>query len=131
MAQCKARTGKGARCQAKALKNSAFCFTHDPACGKARAAAHRRGGERRRVDHSCDASKVPAQVRSIADAMVILDYTLAEVIPMENSLQRGRLLIALSEAYIKALEVGELERRLQELEQKVFANDNQTANPTI
>ncbi len=128
MAQCKSRTENGQRCRAKVLKNSAFCFMHDPANGKARAEARKRGGERRRVLHAGNSENIPTQVRTVADTLLILDYTLAETIPMENSIARGRLLIALSEAYIRALEVGELEKRIEEIENALKLNSTGNAN---
>lgn len=95
---------------------------HDPANGRARALARKKGGERRRIAHGGDVTLIPAQVRTVAEAVTILDYALAEVLPMENSIQRGRLLIALCAEYIKAFEVGELEARLDALEKAVLEN---------
>ena len=103
-----------------AIKSSKFCFAHSPSHGRKRAEARKRGGQRRRVPHAGDAASMPAQVRTLADAMLILDYCLAEVIPMENSIQRGRLLIALCEAYFRGIEVGGIEERLNALELKLL-----------
>ena len=58
---------------------------------------------------------------TIAQATKILDYTLAEIIPMENSIARGRLLIALVAGYINAFEIGELENRLAAIENALKA----------
>ncbi len=120
MAQCKSKTENGEKCRANALKGSTFCFMHDPANARNRAEARKRGGKRRRVTHAGNLASIPNQVRSLTDVMLILDYTLAEVIPMENSIARGRLLIALSDAYIKALEIGEVEKRLEDLEKALL-----------
>jgi hypothetical protein len=120
MANCKAITANGQPCRAQALKSGRFCFVHDPAQGAARAKARRRGGERRRVEHAGDSSKIPVQVHTVSDARAILDYTLSEALPLENSIQRGRLLIALVDAYLRALEIGELEQRVQQLEKEML-----------
>ena len=53
---------------------------------------------------------------TISQATRILDYALAEIIPMENSIARGRLLIALVAGYINAFQVGELEKRIMAIE---------------
>jgi hypothetical protein len=120
MAHCKARSANGEPCRAQALKGGRYCFTHDPAQGAARAKARRRGGERRRIEHAGDSSQIPTQVRTVRDATAILDYALAEALPLENSIQRGRLLIALVDAYVKAFEIGELEQRLEQLEKEIL-----------
>ena len=121
MTQCSAKTRNGQPCRAQALKGRRFCFTHDPAQGAARAKARRRGGERRRVRHAGDSSLMPAQVRTVADTLALLDYGLAEALPLENSVQRVRLLIALADGYLRAFEAGEIGHRLQQLEQRSAA----------
>ena len=115
MAKCKAKTKGGGACKAQAMKGG-YCFTHDPASGKARATARKLGGMRNRTPHAGQADILPATVATISDATKILDYTLAEIIPMENSIARGRLLIALVAGYINAFEIGELENRLAAIE---------------
>lgn len=113
---CKAKTKTGARCGMAAVKGSAYCFTHDPAQGAARAAAHKLGGARTRVKHGGDAETLPANIKTIAQAMTILDYTLRELLEMENSIQRARALIALVGGYVDAVKVGELEARMIAIE---------------
>ncbi len=115
MAKCKGKTTRGP-CKAQALQGGRYCFTHDPASGKARATARKLGGMRNRTPHAGQADILPATVATISDATKILDYTLAEIIPMENSIARGRLLIALVAGYINAFEIGELENRLAAIE---------------
>jgi hypothetical protein len=46
----------------------------------------------------------------------VLDYALAEAMPLENSVQRGRLIVGIAHAFIEALEIGELETRLAAIE---------------
>ena len=113
---CKAHTTNGQPCRAQALTDSRYCFIHDPAQGVARAKARKRGGERRRVPHVGNPEIVPAQVRKIDDVLKILDYALAESMPLENSIQRGRLIVAIAGAFIEAIKVGELESRLAAIE---------------
>ncbi len=114
--KCKAKTTNGQACQAQAIKGSTFCFIHDPASGAARAKARKRGGQRRRVPHYGDESLIPREVKTLDDANKILAYTLAEAVPMENSIARARLLLALYDSFVKSFEVGELEKRIQALE---------------
>ena len=85
--KCKAKKTDGTRCGANA-KDSGYCFTHDPASGAARAAARKLGGARNRIGHVGNAENIPAHVRSIDDVLKVLDYSLAETIPLENSIQK-------------------------------------------
>jgi hypothetical protein len=102
----------------QALKRNRYCFTHAPEAGAARAIARKTGGERHRTPHYGDDSIIPREVKTLADANKILAYTLAEVVPMENSIARARLLLALYDSFVKSFEIGEVERRIQALEQR-------------
>ena len=116
MTKCIAKTKNGRKCQAQSLKGKQYCFTHEPSNGKARALARRLGGKRRRVDHVGDASKIPSQVRTLSDVLSVLDYALSEVMPLENSTQRGRLLVAICSAFVDAIQKSEFESRLLTIE---------------
>lgn len=48
--------------------------------------------------------------------MTILDYALQESLVLNNSIQRGRLLVSIAHGYIEALKVGEMEQRLEAVE---------------
>lgn len=114
--QCKATTKSGKPCRAAAVKNSKFCMIHAPHLGAKRAQARKRGGQTHRTPHGASAEILPDRITSIQDAQKILDYVMRELLPMDNSIQRARVLIALFEAYARALEVGEIEARLGALE---------------
>ena len=114
MKNCKAISASGKPCRGRPLRGSDYCFTHDPANAKKRAQARRLGGQRSRIGHS--AAQLPAQVRTLDQAREILEYTLAEIEPHENSIARARVLIALFDSFVKALEIGSLEERIAALE---------------
>lgn len=116
--KCKAKTTNGQPCRSQAIKDSHYCFIHDPNQGAKRAQARKKGGQRRRVPHYGDESIIPHEVKTLEDANKILAYTLAEVVPMENSIARARVLLALYDSFIKSFEIGELEQRIQALEQR-------------
>ena len=119
--RCKAKTQSGKPCQAKALKDNDFCFAHAPEVGTKRAMARKRGGERHRTPHGGNPDTLPREVKTLNDANHILIYVLDEVIPMENSIARARVLLSLHDSYVKALQIGELEQRLAALEQALKA----------
>jgi hypothetical protein len=126
--KCKAKTNSGEPCKAQALQTGRYCFTHDPASGAARALAHKKGGKRNRTAHGGQAEALPATVTNISEAMKILDYALAEIIPMENSIARGRLLIALAAGYVDSLRVGEIENRLAAIDAILKARPNESSS---
>lgn len=121
--KCKAKTTNGQPCQAQAITGSKFCFTHDPASGAARAKARKAGGQRNRTPHAGNPENIPAKVRTIEDVLTVLDYSLAETLPLENSIQRGRLLVAICGAFIEAIKTGELESRLAAIESALKARE--------
>lgn len=113
--QCQAKTKAGTPCNASASENG-FCFTHDVTRGKERAEARRKGGLQKITPHFADVSIVPKEARTTNDIFLILDYALQESLVLQNSIQRGRLLVSLAHGYIEALKVGELEKRIESLE---------------
>ena len=117
---CKALTKQGKYCPNTPSANG-YCFTHDPTRGKERANARRKGGSHSRVPHGGAAEGLPKQIRTLTDVLAVLDYTLAEALPMENSIQRGRLLVALAHAFVEAIKTGELETRVEAIENALKA----------
>ena len=113
---CKATTKAGKRCQAKPITGSEYCFSHDNNSAAARAAAHKLGGERTRTPHGADPAIIPSTITTIQDARQILLYTLQEILPMENSIPRARVLIALFDSYNESIKTGELAERLTAIE---------------
>jgi hypothetical protein len=113
--QCQATNKSGEPCNA-AANETGFCFAHDATKGAARAIARRKGGLQRITPHAADVSIVPKETRTIADVMIILDYALQESLVLSNSIRRGRLLVSIAHGFIEALKVGELEIRLESIE---------------
>ena len=115
--QCKATTKAGTPCTVPALKGARYCFTHSPSTRAEQAKARRKGGENRHTPHFADPSTLPANVATLEDASKILAYTLAVVTGMDNSIARARVLLSICETVAKFFEIGELEQRIQALEQ--------------
>ncbi len=113
---CKAKTKDGQPCP-NAASASGYCYTHDPARGRERAQARKLGGSHRRAPHGAmDPDTLPPKVRTLDDVLAVLDFALAEAMPLENSVQRGRLIVALAHVFIEAIKTGELETRLAAIE---------------
>lgn len=113
--QCKANNKQGERCRAFAGERG-VCFMHDATKGKERAIARRNGGLATKQPHFADASILPESIRKIDDIFALLNYTLKEAVGLDNSIQRGRLLVSIAHAFVESLRVGELELRLEAIE---------------
>lgn len=122
--KCKGKTKHGRKCNAYAGE-SGYCFMHDATKGKERAIARRNGGYATKQPHYADDSSVPAQIRQIEDVLIVLDYTLKETIGLDNSIQRGRLLVSIAHGYIEAIKVGEIEQRLESVEMALKLRKNE------
>lgn len=116
MAKCHGRTASGQACKMAAGKGGRYCFAHDPAKAAPRAEARKRGGMNSHTPHAGDPATIPAEIGSLEDAGKILNYVLAELLTMDNGIQRARALLALFDSYVKSFEIGELEKRIQALE---------------
>jgi hypothetical protein len=101
------------------VKGSEYCFNHDPKKSRQRAQARKAGGQARHTPHFADLSRLPADVKTIDDANQILAYTLSEVAGMENSIARARVLLALHESFLRAIEIGQHEERIAALEARL------------
>lgn len=113
--QCKANNKGGGRCKAFA-NESGFCFMHDADRGKERAQARRAGGLATKKPHYADTQLLPATISRIEDVIAVLNYTLQETIGLDNSIQRGRLMVSIAHGFVEAFKVGELEQRLEAIE---------------
>jgi hypothetical protein len=119
--RCKGKKANGEPCQAWALHQSDYCFSHDPGRTAERTAARKLGGYATRSKHGGDSGSLPAKVRSLEDVLSLLDYTLAELAAQDNSLARSRALIALAGEYRQAIVTGEFEVRISTLEERINA----------
>ncbi len=113
--QCKENNKQGEQCKAFANEN-AFCFMHDATKGNQRAIARRNGGLATKKPHFADISLLPSTIRNIESVLIVLDYALKESVGLDNSIQRGRLLVSIAHGFIEALKVGEMEQRLEAVE---------------
>ncbi len=113
--KCKGKNKRGERCRAFAGE-SGFCFMHDAGRGKEQAQARRLGGLATKNPHFADASFIPSEIRNVEGVLTVLDYALREAAGLDNSIQRGRLLVSIAHGFIEALKVGEIEARLESVE---------------
>ena len=132
--QCRHIKGDGSQCKAYAVRESFYCFIHNPDLKEQREAAQKKGGKER----SRKAPVLPAGTpdRPLATAEDVEQF-LGETI---NQVRRGELDHRISNSIgclvgylLKAQEQGQLERRLAKMESiagQKWANLNITSVPT-
>ena len=116
---CKAIKDGGERCQAAPLRDEELCFWHSPETAKEAAEASRLGGLRRRREHTVAGAYDIEGLDDVAQLRRVLTIAALDILGLDNSIARGRALIAVVGAGAKLLEVGELEQRLADLEAAV------------
>ena len=113
---CKGISKGGERCQAKPLRDSDFCFWHDPDHAEEADKARSLGGQRRRREKITEGVYDLEGLDTVIGIRRVLEVALIDLMGMENSVARSRTLISGALAAAKLLEVGEQEERLQALE---------------
>ncbi len=101
-----------------------WCAFHDPALVKTRAVGRRRGGQWSRTPRVADPARVVLPIRDHAGGLSLLDVATEDTLAQPNSAQRTRAIVALGLAYFKGMEIGEIEQRLDALEQAWPAKDS-------
>ena len=114
---CRANKKNGQPCSAPRLRNSEFCFWHSPEHAKDVVEAGRLGGLRRRREKAVSGAYDFDGLESIKDIRRVLEIAILDTLGLENSIARARALIAGALAAAKLVEVGELEDRVQRLEE--------------
>ena len=115
--RCQALTQNGTPCNAYAREGSDYCFHHDPACALERREARSKGGRARHGRHVGPVGQTQAvTLYTVDDVVALLQRTLTDTLQLENSIRRSRTVGYLCGVALKALELSQLDRRLQELE---------------
>jgi hypothetical protein len=113
---CQARRADGQPCRAAPLLDRDFCAVHDPANAEAMAEARRLGGLRRKREVTLAGAYDFAGLTSVPQLRRLLEVAAFDVLSMDNSIPRARVIVAVVLAGAKLLEVGELEERIAALE---------------
>ena len=103
----------GKPCGGFAIAGSTRCFAHAPEQAEKRAAARRRGGQAGKV------AVLPASdlsVRSLGDVVGLVEATINAVLCGKVDTRVANAVGVLANVAIKAIQQGELERRLEALE---------------
>ena len=135
MTACQGTARAGHPCRMAPLRDSEWCWIHDPAKAPDRAEARRRGGLNRRTPRTVIASlgggiTPPLTLDDMASIQAGLNAVWRDTLGQENSGSRSRTLVAVLLAAVKCLEVGEYEERIKALEQAVNNGGWRELEPT-
>jgi hypothetical protein len=113
--QCKARKPDRSRCQAAALPNSDFCFFHDPSKAAERRAAQSDGGRQGKMK-TLPFNAPDVNIEDCQDVVGLISETINQVRKGQIDPRVANAVGYLANVLIRAVNQGELERRLAELE---------------
>jgi Family of unknown function (DUF5763) len=121
--RCAATNKDGSACQAPPTA-SGYCFTHDPARAAQRAAARRAGGGRSRKAAVLPPDAPDLPLRTVADVMEVLAVTINQTRKGVVDTRVANAIGYLSSVLLRAIEGGEMERRIQALEEQLAQKGN-------
>lgn len=117
--KCKHRKGNR-RCKNYALTGDDYCFFHSPNKAKERAEAQRKGGRKALLEKRRVLQESNIEIENTADVVRLLNETINQVRRGEIEVKIANAVGYLSGICLKALERGDIEKRLEALEEKVF-----------
>ncbi len=118
--RCAATRADGELCGMAPMVDSDFCWAHDPSNAEAAAEARRMGGLRHRREGTVAGAYHFDGLGTVQDIRRLIEIAVYDTLGMDHSIQRSRTLAYLAQTALKSLEVGEVQDRLQVLEELVL-----------
>ncbi len=115
---CSYQKRDGEQCRAAPLRDQGRCFWHSRTTAREAAEARRLGGLRRKREGTVTGAYDLEALESVPQIRRLLAIATVDALSLENSIARVRALISLALAGARLLEVGELEERVNALEQQ-------------
>lgn len=112
---CKYRKEDEESCNANAMKDSDYCFMHNPEVIDERTEARIKGGSHKIIKPELDEIKI----ENVQDIIQLLAKTINEVRKGDIDTRRANCIGYLANYIIKAMEVGKLESEVEELYEKL------------
>lgn len=112
---CRGLKLDGSRCQAATLPGTDFCFFHDPTKAGARREAQSLGGRQNKMK-TLDQTAPDVKVEDCQDIVRLISETINQVRKGQIDPRVANAVGYLANVLIRAVEQGETERRLNELE---------------
>ncbi len=113
---CRGISSGGERCNARPVRESDFCFWHDPEHAAEATEARRLGGLRRKREATVQGAYNIDGVGSVEDLQGILVSVIVDLYSLENTVARNRTIIGALGVAARLLEVGDQAQQLDALE---------------
>jgi hypothetical protein len=127
-AACQYIRSGGERCKAHAIKDSGYCFFHDPSKTADRSAARKAGGRKHRAA-TLPSATPDRRLATVAEVITLLGETINQVRRGDMDPRVANSAGYLSGLLLKALQQGEVEDRLAALETAV--NGSRRGGPSL
>jgi hypothetical protein len=114
---CSAITTGGQPCGALPLRDGRFCLWHDPEHADVVAEARTVGGGRKRKEATIAVAYDFEGLGSVTQIRRLVEVAAIDVLSLENTVGRARTLAYLAHTAAQLLEAGDLEERLERIEQ--------------
>ena len=105
----------GSKCQANSMKDSSFCFRHNPDTEEERFLASQRGGKQATSDNE-PVKLAELKIENSTDVKKLLIDTVNRVRTGELDIRRANTIGYLAGHLTKAIEVSDLEEKVRRLE---------------
>jgi hypothetical protein len=113
------------------LKDGQFCWAHSPEHAQEAQEARKLGGLRRKREATVSIAYDFEGLETIANIRRLLEIAATDSLSLDNSVSRNRMLVSVVQAALQALEKGELEQRIADLEQSVHPDNCRRALPVF
>lgn len=124
--RCAYRLPSGEPCGSPPLTNGEYCLMHSPEHASEVQEARRLGGLRRKREVTLSGAYDFEGLETVAGIRRLIEVAVLDTLGAENSLARCRTLAYLAQVALHALEAGDLENRVNVLEQAVHGHHNST-----
>jgi hypothetical protein len=114
--RCQGRNANGQPCEAWPVRDSAYCYFHDPQLAEARERARELGHARQRRDASLAQIYGFTTLATTEGKQQLLDIAAHDTLALDNSVPRNRALAGMVQTSIKVDEYTELRERLEAVE---------------
>jgi hypothetical protein len=119
---CCFRKEDGTPCRAAPLRDSDYCLWHSPEHVEEVAEARRLGGLRRRKEQTVASAYDFQGLGTVTEIRRLVEVAALDTLSLENSVSRSRTLAYLAQVSVNLLDKGELESRLEALEDSLRMN---------
>jgi hypothetical protein len=117
--QCAFRFPNGQPCRAAPMRDGEYCIMHSPEHTKEVQEARKLGGLRRKREVAVSGAYEFDSLSTVEGIRRLLEVAVLDTLGMENSIARSRTLAYLAQVALHTFEVGNMEDRIQSLEEKV------------